>query len=59
MVTITIPAIPSLLAILSFILLLFTEIDESDRILTFFICALVSALIFFASYGLFSILGAF
>ena len=59
MVTITIPAIPSFLAILPFILLLFTEIDESDRILTFFICALVSALLFFASYGVFSILGAF
>ena len=59
MITITIPFIPSLLAILSFTLLLFTEIDESDRILTFFICALVSAIIFFASYGLFSILGAF
>ena len=59
MVTITIPAIPTLLAILSFILPLFIEIDESDRILTFFICALVSALIFFASYGVFSILGAF
>lgn len=57
MVTITIPAIPSLLAILSFIMFISMEIDESDRILTFFICALVSALVFFASYGLFAMLG--
>ena len=59
MVTITIPAIPSLLAIMSFILLLFTEIDESDWALMFFISALASALVFFASYGFFTILGAF
>ena len=59
MIRITIPIIPSLLAILSFILLLFTEIDESDWAITFFISALASAIVFFASYGLFSILGAF
>lgn len=59
MITITIPFIPSLLAILSFIMFIFMEIDESDRILTFVISAMCSSIAFFASYGLFSIFGAF
>ena len=58
MVTITIPAIPSLLAILSVMMFLFMEIDESDRILTFVACGMLSAITFFASYGMFTILGA-
>ena len=59
MITITIPFIPSLLAILSFIMLIPMEIDESDRIITFVFSAMCSSMAFFASYGLFSILGVF
>lgn len=55
MITITIPAIPSLLAISSFIALLIVEIDDWYWISTI----LVSALVFFASYGFFTMLGAF
>ncbi len=57
MMTITIPAIPSLLAILSFIMFIFMEIDESDRIITFMFSAMCSSIAFFGSYGLFVMLG--
>lgn len=57
MVTITIPLIPSLMAILSVIMFLFMEIDESDRILAFVVSGVLSAITFFASYGLFTMLG--
>ena len=57
MVTITIPLIPSLMAILSVMIFLFMEIDESDRIIAFVICGMLSAITFFASYGLFTMLG--
>lgn len=57
MVTITIPAIPSLLAILSFIIFISMEIDESDRIITFAFSAMCSSIAFFGSYGLFVMMG--
>lgn len=59
MITITIPFIPSLFAILSFIMFVFIEIDESDRILLFVISVMLSAAVFFATYGFFAMLGAF
>ena len=58
MITITIPIIPSLFAILFFIIPLFMEIDESDRILAFVFSATSSSITFFATYGLFVVLGA-
>lgn len=57
MITITIPFIPSLFAILFFILPLLMEIDESDRIITFVFSAMCSSIAFFGSYGLFVMLG--
>lgn len=59
MITITIPFIPSLFAILSFIMFIFIEIDESDRILLFVISVMLSSVVFFATYGFFTMLGAF
>ena len=59
MITITIPFIPSLFAILSFIMFIFIEIDESDRILLFVISVMLSSAVFFATYGFFAMLGAF
>ena len=59
MITITIPFIPSLFAILSFIMFIFIEIDESDRILLFVISVMLSLAVFFATYGFFTMLGAF
>ena len=58
MITITIPIIPSLFAILFFIIPLFMEIDESDRIFAFVISVIFSSISFFATYGLFMVLGA-
>ena len=58
MITITIPFIPSLFAILSFIMFVFMEIDESDRIIVFLLSAMCSSIAFFGSYGLFVMLGA-
>lgn len=58
MITITIPIIPSLFAILFFIIPLFMEIDKSDRILAFVISVIFSVISFFASYGFFMVLGA-
>lgn len=58
MITITIPIIPSLFAILFFIIPLFMEIDESDRFFTFVMSVIFSTMSFFASYGLFVVLGA-
>ena len=58
MITITIPIIPSLFAILFFIIPLFMVIDESDRILAFVLSVIFSAISFFASYGFFMVLGA-
>ena len=57
MITITIPFIPSLIAILSFIMFIFEEIDESDRIITFVLSAMCSSISFFGSYGLFVMMG--
>lgn len=57
MVTITIPLIPSFIAILVPIFFLFMEIDESDRIIVFVACVMLSAITFFALYGLFTALG--
>lgn len=57
MVTITIPLIPSLMAILSVMMILFMEIDESERIITFVLSGMLSAIIFFAAYGFFTMLG--
>ena len=59
MITITIPFIPSLLAISIFIISLLVEIDESDRILSIVVSVLCSMISFFASYGLFAVLGMF
>lgn len=59
MITITIPIIPSLFAILFFIIPLFMEIDESDRIPAFVSSVIFSTISFFASYGFFIVLGAF
>ena len=58
MITITIPFIPSLIAILSFIMFIYMEIDESDRIIVFFLSTMCSSIAFFGSYGLFVMLGA-
>ena len=58
MITITIPIIPSLFAILFFIIPLFMEIDESDRIFSLVMSAIFSTISFFATYGLFMVLGA-
>ena len=58
MITITIPFIPSLFAILFFIIPLFMEIDVSDRFFAFVISVIFSTMSFFASYGLFVVLGA-
>ena len=58
MITITIPIIPSLFAILFFIIPLFMEIDEFDRIFAFVISVIFSSISFFATYGLFMVLGA-
>ena len=58
MITITIPIIPSLFAILFFIIPLFMGIDESDRILAFVLSTIFSSISFFASYGFFMVLGA-
>ena len=57
MITITIPFIPSLIAILSFIMFIFEGIDESDRIITFVLSAMCSLISFFGSYGLFVMMG--
>lgn len=59
MITITIPFIPSLLAILILIISLLMEIDESDRIPSIIVSVLCSMIFFFASYGLFAVLGMF
>ena len=58
MITIKIPIIPSFLAILFFIIPLFMEIDESDRIPAIVFSVLFSTISFFASYGVFMMLGA-
>lgn len=58
MITITIPIIPSLFAILFFILPLLMEINESDRFLAFVLSVIFSTIFFFASYGFFMVLGA-
>lgn len=58
MITITIPIIPSLFAILSFIMFIYMEIDESDRTIVFLLSAMCSLIAFFGSYGLFVMLGA-
>ena len=58
MITITIPIIPSLFAILFFIISLFMEIDKSDRIFAFVFSVIFSVISFFASYGFFMVLGA-
>ena len=58
MITITIPFIPSLFAILFFILPLLMEINESDRFLAFVLSVIFSTISFFSSYGFFMVLGA-
>ena len=58
MITITIPFIPSLLAISIFIIFLLMEIDESDRFPAFVFSVIVSTICFFASYGFFMVLGS-
>lgn len=58
MITITIPIIPSLFAILSFIMFIYMEIDESDRAIVFLLSAMCSSIAFFGPYGLFVMLGA-
>ena len=58
MITITIPIIPSLFAILFFIIPLLMEIDVSDRFFAFVISVIFSTMSFFASYGFFMVLGA-
>ena len=58
MITITIPIIPVLFAILFFIIPLYTEIDESDRIFAFVMSVIFSSISFFTTYGLFLVLGA-
>lgn len=57
MITITIPFIPSLLAILSFIMFIYMQIDESDRIIVFLLSAMCSSIAFFGAYGLFVMFG--
>lgn len=59
MITITIPFIPFLFAILILIISLLMEIDESDRIPSIIVSVLCSMISFFASYGLFAVLGMF
>ena len=49
MITITIPIIPSLFAILFFILPLLMEINESDRFLAFVLSVIFSTISFFGS----------
>ena len=57
MVTITIPLIPSFMAILAFTMLPFMEIDKSDRIIVFVLSGMLSTITFFASYGFFTMQG--
>ena len=57
MVTITIPLIPTFLAIMSIFLFLTESIDKEDRILTWVIIVPLSAFVFFAAYGAFTMLG--
>lgn len=59
MITITIPFIPCLFAIFILIISLLMEIDESDRIPSIIVSVLCSMISFFASYGLFAVLGMF
>lgn len=57
MITITIPFIPSLFAIMSIFLFLTESIDKEDRILTWVVIVPLSAFVFFAVYGAFTMLG--
>lgn len=59
MITVTIPVIPSLIGIGAFFVCIFSMVDDSDMLPVFIIFVTISLILFFASYGLFSILGAF
>ena len=59
MITVTIPAIPFLIGIGVFFISIFSMVDDSDMLPMFILSAMISVILFFASYGLFSILGAF
>lgn len=57
MVTITIPLIPVLIGICTFFVGILPIVGESDMISVFIILVITSAMVFFASYGLFTMLG--
>ena len=59
MITVTIPAIPFLIGIGVFFASIFSMVDDSDMLPMFILSAMILVILFFASYGLFSILGAF
>lgn len=57
MVTITIPLIPVLIGIGTFFVGILPIVGESDMTSMFIILVIISAMVFFASYGLFTMLG--
>ena len=59
MITVTIPAIPFLIGIGAFFVSIFSMVDDSDVLPMFILSVTISVILFFASYGVFSILGAF
>ena len=59
MITVTIPAIPFLIGISAFFVSIFSMADDSDVLPMFILSVTISVILFFASYGVFSILGAF
>ena len=59
MITVTIPAIPFLIGISAFCVSIFSMVDDSYMLLMFILSVTISVILFFASYGVFSILGAF
>ena len=59
MITVTIPVIPFLIGIGAFFVSIFTMVDDSDMLPVFILSVTISLILFFASYGVFSILGAF
>lgn len=59
MITVTIPVIPFLIGIGAFFVFIFSMVDDSDMLPVFILFVTISLILFFASYGVFSILGAF
>ena len=57
MVTITIPLIPFLIGIGTFFVGIFTMVDDSGIIPEFVLIITISVIVFFASYGMFTMLG--